>query len=164
MLVFFFSCATAQFRTRHSIVEIWISNNSNTHTNTRQDYPAGDISSSQSIVNILHTKSHAVCCIRTLDPSIRVAEDLRLNPHGRLYRRVPRYSYINIVCQWMSVRMLQNVITVRYLRHTCSRVSQTPVMAASEMTGPFFTYLSLFHEGILGSIMYETTRYFCEVF
>ena len=58
----------------------------------------------------------------------------------------------------MSVRMVQNVITVRYQPHTCSRVSQTPVVAASVKTGPFFTYLPLFHEGIFGSIMYETMR------
>jgi len=64
----------------------------------------------------------------------------------------------------MSVRMLQNVMTVRYQRHTCSRESQTPVVAASVIIGPFFTYLPPFHEGIFGSIMYETMRCSCEYF
>jgi hypothetical protein len=59
---------------------------------------------------------------------------------------------VKIVCQWVSDGMLQNVITVRYLRHTCPRVSQTAMATVSPMTWPFFNCLPLLQEGRFGSI------------
>jgi len=140
--------------------QFYTHSNTHTHTHThthkhlaglpcRRDQLVAEYS------NYTTHKTHAVCGSWTRDPSIRAAADLCLNPHGRLL-----HSYIKIVCQWLSVRMLQNVMTVRYQRHTCSRVSQTPVVAASVMNGPFFTYLPLFHEGIFGTIDVRI----CEVF